>query len=185
MKNIWVLTVLIILFSIFSCDDNHPVKYTTFDKYSVQNYSNWVEITEIVPIQTCLLPVVYKGGLLIKDTFKLAELVTQSKIINPGHNLVYSDIDSCMRINKIFENDFTNTDIILYYRELDVRESCSRKIYKNEQLKIYLYLAEITQLNDSTKIILYNHFSEELKIPTIPFGYTLKFDTIIVNKTGV
>ncbi len=169
MKQSIIFCAVIIAAIMLSCKQEHATQFSNYDKYSIANDTNWVEVTDTSLINiTCL------------DGSKMNNL-HQFIFRNQGE---YSMLDTLRVNDEIFKNcvdykhpviDFENYSLIGLLTRTGFCD-INRNIYRNDKEKKLYYLVEITNIGvEEIMITNYNL----LRIPKIPSEYDIMIDTIL------
>ena len=163
MKAIIIFAIAVML--LVSCEKEQPTNLSaTYDKYQIQNDSDWVEIFDIDTVNVCIHPEVYNGGKIANTEDKFYEYFKE--------NLQYYKTTDSAKYPCFFnytspEIDFVKRDLILFYAMTGMVKKTERFVYYNESLNEYLYLIKIyTKYSPNT--IRYDRGDGFVDLVTIP-----------------
>ena len=168
MKKTIIFALASILMLMISCSEEQPTKFNkiTYDKYQIQNDTNWVEVTDTMSIDIKCL-----NGDLISD-FK-------SFVIRDSNE--YADLAS-LRWNyfECIDYELPTIDFTQYtLLGLNTRTGpvlIERSVFKNDSQKKYLYLIKL-KITSLDEILIHNR--NFLLIPRLPLNFTINMDTLI------
>ena len=174
MKNIILLLALI---AFVGCKEETPTeqKVNLDKKYTLEELENdpdWVEVTDIDTLDKtpCIWREVIEFGELVENLDELKVLYKESDEFDREYSSYCFKADS-MNI------DFSNRTLILYWIDRHPAE-IERKIFRNDNLKQYIYAAGFTGLQGDLVNI---SFGEVITIPKLNEDYDFKFDTLDVK----
>jgi hypothetical protein len=176
MKNVILATIVVMIATFTSCKMEQPIA-VNYDKYAIQNDSNWIEVTDIDTLKICLGNYwidkhLYEHQLLIKSENEYKAIFEDAKLTSG-----YSFLPYCDTVYQPTGVDFDKRFMIMYqFAEGDCK--FSRKIYLNKLSGEYLHLTKI-------ELISYNEllrtFTDNFSLPLINGNAKIVFDTIHVN----
>ncbi|MCO5252680.1 MAG: hypothetical protein M9949_14825 [Candidatus Kapabacteria bacterium] len=151
-----------------SCKQEQATQATSFDKYTIADDKNWVEVTDTMSIDIDCL-----------DGDKMNDL----KQFIFRNQAEYSTLDT-LRVDEIFKNcvsyenpevDFENYSLIGLLTRTGFCE-IKLNVYRNDAVKKIYYVVDIT--NTGTEEILITNYNM-LRVPPIQSDYTIVMDTIM------
>ncbi len=173
---IFILAIAVML--LVSCEKEQPTNFSaTYDKYQIQNDSDWVEITDIDTLNSCLGPAYWirenNKYIIIKNENEY-KTIFDDAVATLGKDFIIAKCDTVYKPTGV---DFSKRFIISYKIATgDVK--FTRKIFKNKISKDYFYLVSIT--NFSSNEIL-RGWGESISLPIINSDINVVFDTLHTN----
>lgn len=174
------MKTLLIIFAILAfagCGDEAPTE-TKIDldkEYTLEELENdpdWVEVTDIDTIkQPCVWNYVMEYGKLIENIGELRTIYKKSDSISTNYSEFCFDADS-------LGIDFDDKSLILYWIDKHPDE-IERKIFINDKLKQYIYVAGFTGLFDGFDN---STFRDNILISRVPDDYSFRFDSLKVKE---
>ena len=180
MKTHIVLLLASILMLTAACEQEQPTKLSAvYDKHTIQEDTNWVEITDIDTVEACISRKLIINGLKVnsEEQYKNLFLETLKDEDYLWAVRTHPELTKCREEYQIPDIDFNKRDLILYRAPIGgYNPILTRRIYKNELSKEIVYLFELKQ---TSKKLGLSSFVEHITIPKITSQYSLKFDTLI------
>ena len=178
-KSIFLLLASIMMLTA-ACNEEQPTKFAAvYDKHTIQEDTNWVEITDIDTVETCIIGKLYINGLLINSEEQYKNLFIET-LKDPDYLWAvrnHPELTKCREEYQIPDIDFNKRDLIMYLSPLGGGQPIfTRRIFENNLSKEIVYLVE-TRLTTYTKEN--SHFAETITIPKLKSQYTIKFDTLL------
>ncbi|MEZ4723611.1 MAG: hypothetical protein R2863_03040 [Candidatus Kapaibacterium sp.] len=171
------IILLIAIMAFVGCKEETPTetKITIKKEYTLEeleNDTNWVEVTDIDTIkQPCIWGKAIEHGKLIKNMNELRSVYKKSDSISTNYSEFCFDADS-LGIN------FNNRSLILYWIDRHPAE-IERKIFRNDKLKQYIYVAGFTGLFDGFDN---STFGDKITVSKVEENYSFRFDTLKVKE---
>jgi hypothetical protein len=172
-----------ILFAVlmFSCDKStvNPTNCPGYNKLTIQNDSNWVEVFDIDTVDICFGPTYWidqnkMDHNIIINSENEYKSIFDDAVTTSGK---YFYLSKCDTVYKPTGVDFNNRFMIIYHlTSADV--IFTRQIFKNKCFNEYLYLVSINRLSLNK---IGKRFSENISLPKINTETKVVFDTIQVN----
>ncbi len=176
MKQSIIFCAVMIAAIMLSCKQEHATQFSNYDKYSIANDTNWVEVTDTINVKLkCLDLILAKNGVVIKSEADYQNLWNQSiETIRwwkdrPDPDTIYQDCNNYSPINI----DFDKFSILGYTTITGIAETV-RNIYINDKSKTYLHLVHITKIRLEARGDGYFNW---VSIPKVKSGYQVLFDT--------
>lgn len=173
--------ILIISFTIFlvTCSKEQPTNLSSnYDKYQIQNDSDWVEITDTMNINVlCLDPsLIYTGKVIMNDNDYRDLWNKSSGFIEMWKNLRHPDslYAKCKEYTDL-NIDFQRYSLLGFAIITGIAET-NRYVYVNHKRKEYLHLLHIIDTSNYKRGDAYYKW---VAVPKIPGDYLVKFDTIL------
>ncbi len=177
MKNNIRFSLIILAFAfmlLVSCFNEQPTKVTqevTFDKHTIQNDSNWVEITDIEKIDfRCVHPDLLKEGIVINSDSVITNLYNESRIIN---DILFKHLCDTFMLPEVNYN--SNSLIGISWKSRGGVTSRKLSFYKHRFTENYVLIYDFVFNPDKDLLIGVEFF----KIPKI-IQSQIKYDTIYV-----
>jgi hypothetical protein len=171
MKHILILITLVVF---LSCQEETPTDnsddqiQTEYKLEELESDPDWVEVTDIdTTNRACINYEYYKSGVLCRDSNELKNLFSKTGEVDSISRLY------CSNLNEL-EIDF-NTDSFIMYGINYHNDKMKRKLFKNDKLKKYIYLAVITRNEGNLDL---NYFRDYIKIPKVKSSYEFVFDSL-------
>lgn len=178
MKNSIFLLISFMILTV-SCKQEQPTNLSlNYDKYLVQNDSDWVEVTDIDTVKVCISDKLYKNGIALttEADYKSLFFETLKDDDYLWHIRNYPNKTSCTEEYQTPQIDFEKQTLVLYRAPHGGgNPQFIRKIYRNSITNELLYLLE-TIIN--TQTMENSYFVESITIPRLNNGNQIKFDTI-------
>jgi hypothetical protein len=154
----------------YSCDEStvNPTKDISYNKLTIQNDPNWVEVTDTLSMPiTCLdfdkIPNLTE--FVVRDSIEYSKLKELQWFIGGCNEYKFPEIDFNI-YSLLGFNVYTGFAII------------KKSVFKNVTKKEYLYLIKIQPTGDEKILISNRNF---ILIPKISDEYIVKMDTIMSN----
>ncbi|HOV92942.1 MAG TPA: hypothetical protein PLC04_07700 [Candidatus Kapabacteria bacterium] len=143
MKKTAILSLAFFMLFAVGCQKEQPTIYSLPDKYTIQEDTNWVEITDIDTLHLCIG---WSSYWIDKDIY-VHQIVNRTE---DDYKILFEDAisvsqyfrDNCGSIYQPSGIDFSKR-IMIMYTQTSTPSYWTRKIFYNEQLDEYYYLLEI------------------------------------------
>ncbi len=172
MKNIILIIALI---AFIGCDEETPTetKITRQKEYTLEELENdpdWVEVTDLdtLPRFPCIWSDIIEFGRIVNDLEEFKDVFKESNELGREYTEYCFDADS-------FDIEFRDRTLILYYIDW-MDKNVKRRIYKNNNLKTYVYIVELYKGTEWTA----QSFGDLITLPKLESNYTFVFDSVIV-----
>ena len=178
MRNIILATIVVMIATFTSCKMEQPIA-VNFDKYAIQNDSNWVEITDIDTLNLCFGPSYWGYENKMNHSILIHKEVEYKVLFEDAVSKTGKDFHliNCDTVYQPTGVDFDKRFMIMYqFPEGDCK--FSRKIYLNKLSGEYLHLTEI-ELVSGNEIL--RTYTDNISLPLINNKAKVTFDTIRVN----
>lgn len=182
MKKSIVLLLASILMLSAACEQEQPTKFAAvYDKHTIQEDTNWVEITDIDTVDVCLYYLIFENGLQIQDEIQFKDKFKQ----NTEH--LIGQLDSikspCFFHYLKPDINFELRDLIMFYTMTGPIEKTERQIFYNNNSNEYLYVLKIFSKYSKDSVIPNrgDGYIDEITIPKKELT-VIHFDTLWVWK---
>ncbi len=176
MKAIIILAMAVLL--LVSCEKEQPTNLSaTYDKYQIQNDSDWVEVTDIDTLNPCFGPahwIRHNNKYIIIKNENDYKTIFDEDVATFGKDFIIAKCDTVYKPTGV---DFS-TRFMISYKIATGDDEYTRKIFRNKFSNEYLYLVSITYLS-SNKIL--RGWGESISLPIINSDIKVLFDTLHTN----
>ncbi len=183
MKKSLIIAIASILMLMISCGDEQPTKYNniTYDKYQIQNDTNWVEVTDIDTVDVCISRKLFKFGLKVNTESEYKSLFIETLKDYDYLNSVreHPDKTNCTEEYQVPNINFDSRYLILFDIRTGGSPMCKRRIYFNIQGNSAIYLVEFYFKDSIIRTDELSGFAETITIPKSKKIDFVKFDTLI------
>ena len=186
MKKVFVFFAASILMFLAACNEstvnnkkNISNNNIIYNKLTIQNDSNWVEVFDIDTLDICFGPTYWADQNKIDRNIIINKeneykTIFDDAVATSGK---YFYLTKCDTVYKSTGVDFNNRFIIIYGIGTG-DDKFTRQIFKNKYSNEYLYLVSITRLSNND---ILKGFFENISLPKINNETKVKFDTLHVN----
>lgn len=171
------IILMIVMLAFIGCKEEAPTenKLITQQKYTIEeleNDTNWVEITDIDTLELpCIWLDVFEMGELCRNQTDYNSLYNESKSL-----MDHSELPYCIDDTNYINVDFLTRSLVLFeVRSNGGKPTIKRRIFKNESIKEYRYILELT-IRTLTKEN--SGFTEVISIPKVSNDMNMIFDTL-------
>ena len=176
MKNIILATIVVMIATFTSCKMEQLIA-VSYDKHTIQNDTNWVEVIDIDTINVCLSSYwsdkdLNNRNIIIKNEEEYKEIF-EDAILTSGKNF----LPYCDTVYKPTGIDFDKRFMIMY-GITGADDKFTRQIFLNKSTSEYLYLISINRLSLSK---VRRCWWEYISLPIVNGNAKVTFDTIHVN----
>ncbi len=177
-KTAFIWLAFFMLFAV-GCQKEQPTIYSLPDKYTIQEDTNWVEITDIDTVDVCFGPSYwnYKGMVdhqIILHSENEYKAIFDDAVATTGREFHLTNCDTTYKPTGV---NFSERIMVLYSLTGGDYEF-SRKIYYNKNLNKYLHLTTV-------KFLSYNKimrgFFDNISLPRYNDSIKIVFDTLHIN----
>lgn len=160
----FIFTSLFALVFVFSCEEDE-ITTPSYDKHYIQYDSCWVEITDTIQINA--------------ECFYW-EKANDYKVINDNNTYINFQYHEYMCKTTFFPAiDFSKKTLLAYLiRTQDYWDSVKFKLYRNDCIREYLFLAQISSPEGAW---IDRFFQVGVITSKLKYDYLVRFDTVYVH----
>ncbi len=175
MKQSIIFCAVMIAAIMFSCKQEHATQFSSYDKYTIANDTNWVEVTDIDTLKLCFGPdyLKHEYNIIIRKEVEYKELF-EDAVRKTGQ---YFYVTKCDTVYKPTDIDFEKRFLILY-AITGGDYGYSRKIYLNKKSGEYLHLIKV-EFRSLRKLL--SSYRDHITLPLVNGVANIKFDTVQIN----
>jgi hypothetical protein len=186
MKKVFVFFGASILMLLAACNEstvtpkkNISYNNISYNKLTIQNDSNWVEVFDIDSIKLCFGPFYWdyknqRDHNIIINSENEYKTIFDDAVATTGKDFHFTKCDTIYQPTDV---DFNNRFMIIY-NLTSADDKFTRQIFKNKCSNEYLYLVSINRLSLNK---IGRSFIENISLPKISYDTKVVFDTLHVN----